>query len=353
MNILADASLPNLELAFPAPFTLHYYEKNEDVLTHLKGIDVLICRSTLKIPRGFFAKHDLKFVATASSGSDHIDKRYLQEKGIILFDAKGSNANAVADYVVASVALLQKKGLLREGVAGVIGAGAVGSQVTQRLNAAGFKTFSYDPPKSLTDKAYRSCTLDDLYACHLLCIHAELQNNPPFPSLNLLDDAFFSRLSPGTVIINAARGGIVNEQDLLVREDLIYCTDVYANEPLIDKRVIDFSTLCTPHIAGHSIEAKHRAITMLSEKLHKAYSLTAPNFAFSASWLPLKVQDSWQDTILLLYDPAKETALLKSAKEIEQQFLTIRRAHNRRHDFNRHDAATSNKQLQQLLGITV
>jgi len=349
MNILADASLPDLKQAFPAPFELSYYQNSDEIAVKLQGIDILICRSTLKISDCFFPPNQLRFVATASSGSDPIDKDYLQRSGIELMDAKGCNAQAVADYVMSCVAWLNNKKLIKGNLAGIIGAGKVGSQVKERLQAAQFTTFSCDPVKALNEESYFSCTQDDLLQCQLICVHAELHDNLPFPSRNLLDSTFLSRLAPKTIIINAARGSIVNEEALL-KEQLVYCTDVYDHEPSIDQRIINYATLCTPHIAGHSIEAKQYAIEILSKKLHQAYSLTPPQFT-RPSMQNHAFTERWQDNLLSLYDPSTETQTLKQAVDVKKQFLLTRKAHQQRHNFDLYGAKILDEQLQKLLGF--
>lgn len=284
MNILADASLLGLEQAFPLPFYLTKYGNPEEISDLLPGQDILLCRANLKVNESLLKNHCLRYVATASSGTDHLDHHWLKSQNIQIIDAKGANARAVADYVVSCVAYLTQARLYEGNKVGIIGLGHVGSQVAYRLQTVGFDILKFDPLKAKQDaNHFRSCSLEELYQADLLCVHAELHNQPPYPSMNLINKNFLNRLKPGCVIINAARGGIVNEEDLLQSpKSLIYCTDVYLNEPNIDTRIIDKATLCTPHIAGHSIEAKYTAVAMVSTMLHQLTGLSLPKF------LPLK-----------------------------------------------------------------
>lgn len=104
MNILADASLPGLKQAFPKPFHLTEYHHPDEIAQLLPGQDILLCRSTLKVNQSLLKNHCLQYVATASSGTDHLDHLWLGSQNIQVIDAKGSNAQAVADYVVACLA---------------------------------------------------------------------------------------------------------------------------------------------------------------------------------------------------------------------------------------------------------
>ncbi|KTD48127.1 4-phosphoerythronate dehydrogenase [Legionella quateirensis] len=337
MNILADATLPGLEEAFPSPFILTLYNKPEEIPLLLTQQDILLCRSTLKVNHHLLKDHRLKYVATASSGTDHIDHAYLKNNNIELIDAKGSNATSVADYVVSSLAYLEQENLLNGKKAGIIGMGAVGSKVYRRLNALNFQISTYDPLKAHDDSAFQSCELEELFECDLLCIHAELHNTNPHPSTNLVDLNFLNQLNAGCALINASRGGIVNEEALVsCQNELIYCTDVYLNEPSIDERIIEKAILCTPHIAGHSMEAKYGAVALISQQLHEMMNIPEPTYAQPdlSTEITCDAHQSWQELILSLYNPVTETRKLKEAQNKELAFLSLRKQHQYRHNFS-------------------
>lgn len=337
MKILADASLPDLIPLFPEPFELSKYHSLEELKSLLPFADILLCRSTLKIDAQLLNQSQLKCVATASSGIDHIDVDYLNTKNITLFDAKGSNAHAVTDYVTSTLAWLEKNTPFSGKKVGIIGRGAVGSQVVNRLHSLGYQIISYDPYKRSEDNQHDYCSFDDLTECDLLCLHANLHNNLPYPSRDLINTHFLSRLKPGVAIINASRGGIVNEVDLLnAKCPIYYCADVYLNEPNINPAMIEFATLCTPHIAGHSIEAKRNAIVQLSHLLHAYFNLTSPakQSSIVAPKFGHKINSAWQDRVLQRYNPHDETLVLKSETDKINTFLSLRKAHIHRHDFN-------------------
>lgn len=339
MNILVDASLPGLDSAFARGFNVSLYHHAEEVPALLANQDLLLCRSTLKVTADLLKNHPLKYVATASSGTDHIDSNYLNKQGIGLIDAKGCNAISVADYVLASLAYLDTYHASLGNKIGIIGMGHVGMEVSMRLEALDFHIVGYDPLKT----GYRSAQLQDLYACDIVCIHAELHENLPHPSINLINPAFLAQLKPGCVLINAARGGIVNEEALLQNQKpLIYCTDVYLNEPDVDLRIIDKATLCTPHIAGHSLEAKYAAVALVSEQIHKIAGLPVPPFATPVLTMPiaLKASDTWQEQILSIYNPNNETQVLKQAQDKKSAFLELRKNHQNRHDFAVYNVTT-------------
>lgn len=350
MNILADATIPSLQDWFALPFNLNFYHSTNDLKEQLRGQDILICRSTLRVNQDLLDGSDIQCVATASSGTDHIDHEYLKQAGIMLFDAKGCNATSVADYVLSTLAYLYQNKSIKDQRVGIIGMGEVGSRVKKRLDKAGCAVYCYDPIREHLDNTFKYCSLSDLNACDIICVHANLHDAPPFPSRDLLDGNFLNTLRPNTIIVNASRGGIVNESALLACQiPLIYCTDVYNNEPSIDSQIVNYATLCTPHIAGHSIEAKQNAVRMISDKLHHHYDLTTPSDKNSLTpqsqinggdlFSTYSIQPSenrqspWQELVLKAYNPLTETLELKQNRDKKQSFLTLRKAHKNRHDF--------------------
>lgn len=341
MKILADRALPNLKRFFTSPFSLTHYTTDKEVPDLLPNHDILLCRSTLKVTAALLANSSIQCVATASSGTDHIDRAYLKQHKIALFDAKGCNAVAVADYVTATLAYLYRNHLVTGQKAGIIGVGQVGQQVMTRLKALGFDVIYFDPQRQAVDTDYPYCTVSALTQCDVLCVHPNLHSTEPYPSVNLIDSDFLNQLKAGMVIINAARGGIVDEQALLKTiKPITYCTDVYQDEPNVNPAIIEFSTLCTPHIAGHTIEAKNNAVMKISQQIHQHYGLSQPQPSNSnlTNQLTLSASNNWINHILSLYNPLSDTLMLKSAPDKKLAFLNQRDAHTTRHDFSFYDS---------------
>ena len=352
MKILADATLPNVSALFGESFNLTLYHTQNEVADLLATHDILLCRSTLKVTAKLLSNSPIQCVATASSGIDHIDSDYLRKSGIALYDAKGSNARSVADYVVASLAFLSHHGRICGNKAGIIGLGEVGTRVMERLIAAGFDVICFDPLKEKRQNYHYAGSLTELTTCDVLCVHANLHNTEPYPSANLLSAEFLTQLKSGVAIINAARGGIVNEDAVLkTTKPITYCTDVYNQEPAMNTAIVDFATLCTPHIAGHSIEAKMAAVVKISQQLHRHYGLPLPQTIPALAKGPvISPKNSWQECILDLYNPLTDTQILKAAYDKKLAFLTQRQAHQTRHDFSYYDMSQLPQQTRLLLG---
>lgn len=337
IKLLADASLPDLSQFFSEHFHISRYTSVDDLRQSIGDNDVLVCRSTLKVDANLLADSNISCIATVSSGIDHIDHTYTAQRQIPIIDAKGANALAVADYVIACLAWVQERGYLRSMRAGVMGAGAVGSAVAARLGMLGFEVKAYDPPRAQDDAHFLSCELAAVLDCDLICVHVNLHDTAPYPSKHLLNAQSLAQIKPNTVIINASRGDVVDEVALLAaKHPLYYCTDVFTNEPAINPAVVGYAALCTPHIAGHSIEARVHALQMVSHKIHENFGLNMPIIAPSADSLIMQTSHftSWQAALLSLYNPELETHFLKESKAMMQSFLDLRRAHHSRHHFN-------------------
>lgn len=321
MRILADASLPELKIAFPAPFKMSTYHDDASLKRALNQHNILLCRSTLMVDVNLLQHHILDYLLTASSGRDHIHEADLGQTTI--FDAKGANASAVADYVLSSFAYLKQHHHFEPKTIGIIGFGYVGKRVYAAFQRMGYQSLVFDP----IEKPGKT-TLNDIAKCDLVCIHANLHKPEPYPSYHLIDAAFLKQRTAQQAIINAARGDIVDEDALLKYHQGLYCTDVYSHEPNVHLAVLKHAVLCTPHIAGHTIEARSDIVRLLSQKLHEAYHLPAPTFPPHPRF-PAAIHLNWERTVLAHYNPLPETQALKSGVP----FVTLRKQHIR-HGFD-------------------
>ena len=109
MKIVADANIPFVEDCFSS-IGVVVLTSGRDVTPELvKDADILLVRSITKVNKQLLDGSSVKFVATATIGTDHIDEQYLDSEGIAFASAPGSNANSVAEYVVAALLALGKK----------------------------------------------------------------------------------------------------------------------------------------------------------------------------------------------------------------------------------------------------
>lgn len=314
MKILADQNLPNLEVAFPKPFTIKKFKSEKELVTNLAWANCLICRSNLTIDASIIANFNGEIIASATSGIDHVKLDLLDN--IKFYAAQGSNARSVSNYVLATLELLKHEKIVLGQKVGIIGYGYVGRQSAKFLKRLGFEVIIYDPPLGYHCQK-------KLYSCSILLVHCSYNSSLKYPSENLINKNFLKNLAAGTIIINTARGKIVNEQALLeFSKEIIYCTDVFANEPDINHNIVELAYLATPHIAGHSVAAKVCAIEQLSRKIHEFYNFKKPFF--------INLEPEVSNDFLKFYNPRPESDLLKKNPG---DFLKIRKNHPKRFEF--------------------
>ena len=150
MRILADQNMPLVEEFFSEFGEITRFAGRELDPQQLIDTDILLVRSITKVDANLLAHaNKLKFVGTATIGTDHVDQTLLQQKGVAFSSAPGCNATAVAEYVVSSLlALAQEDDFsLRDKTVGIIGVGNIGSRLAVKLEALGCKLLLCDPPK--------------------------------------------------------------------------------------------------------------------------------------------------------------------------------------------------------------
>ncbi|MFQ3339881.1 MAG: erythronate-4-phosphate dehydrogenase [Gammaproteobacteria bacterium] len=242
------------------------YAQSSDINNKLiRDAEVLFVRSTVKVNQDLLNNSDIKLIGSATAGFDHIDKDYLDKKNISWFHAPGCNASSVTHYVLSCIAFLIKNELLDiDSTIGIIGCGSVGNKLRKALNSLSIKNKAYDP---FLDMEFLT-NLDEVKECKLISLHTPLTLNSEYPTKNMLNSGFIETLK-NKILINTSRGGIVDEDAILKNKDLIYLSDVWDNEPLPNKILINKSLIATPHIAGHSFNGKINGTIRLITKLLK------------------------------------------------------------------------------------
>lgn len=270
ITILADENIPGVEDYLGAIARVHRVNGRTIDRAQLEDVDVLLVRSITRVDELLLRGSKVKFVGTATSGVDHIDRDYLVRSGIGFAHAPGSNANSVVEYVLAAIAAVDDKleQLLAGGTVGIIGCGIIGRAVAARFEALGVPYRLYDPwldQNTLTHAA----DLPTVLECDVVTLHAELTTAQPWPSHHLLGMNELKRLRDDALLINASRGPVVNNEALLTHLEQtsrpITVLDVWEGEPDISAALLAQVTLGTAHIAGYSLDGKLRATRQLSE----------------------------------------------------------------------------------------
>ncbi|MBP5510831.1 MAG: 4-phosphoerythronate dehydrogenase [Kiritimatiellae bacterium] len=269
MKILCDQNMPYAYEAFSRLGQVTLKPGRQIGPDDVRDADLLFTRSTTKVGAGLLEGSHIRFYGSSVIGTDHIDIPYLERRGIPWCSAPGCNAESVANYITAALfSLSGKNGFALAGkTAGVIGVGNVGTRVCRHLSSLGLRVLRNDPPvqRRLADagdpEAGRYVPLEEiLQEADILTLHVPLTNEGHDMTRHLLDAAAFGKMKHGVILMNAARGPVLDTDALLaalengtVAHAVIDC---WEGEPSFRTDLAARADLTTPHIAGHAYEGK-------------------------------------------------------------------------------------------------
>ncbi|WP_442915390.1 4-phosphoerythronate dehydrogenase [Marinobacter sp. OP 3.4] len=276
MRIVADENIPLLEPFCGRLGSLTRVNGRTLGRDQLMEADVLLVRSVTRVDASLLAGTSVRFVGTATIGTDHVDTDWLAEQGIAFTPAPGCNATSVVQYVlsVLSLFLLHRQQPSFDGLTvGVVGAGNVGGALVRCLQALGVTVRVSDPPLQAQGGELPFASLDEVLQCDVISLHTPLTRGGPHATAHLLDEDRLSRLHGNQLLINSGRGPVIDNQALLRRLDEpdapTVVLDVWENEPEPPPALVDRCWLATPHIAGYSLEGKSRGTEMVARALHQ------------------------------------------------------------------------------------
>jgi len=271
VRILADQNIPCVADAFADLGEVQLMPGRDIRREHLQDCQCLVVRTVTQVNRELLDTTPVEFVCTATIGTDHIDLDYLQASGIACANAAGCNAEAASEYVISGLfALAQHRGFdplrLR---AGIVGFGNVGSRLHRKLDVLGIDCLVCDPPLRERGESSREFVdLDTvLRECNFISLHVPLTRDGPHPTFHLLDHDRLQSLASDCLLVNAARGEVVDNTALLdllrQRDDPTVFLDTWEQEPGISRELLRRVDLATPHIAGYSVEGRLRGTQMI------------------------------------------------------------------------------------------
>ena len=292
-QVIIDKGIPFLEGVFPPEIDVRYLSPEEITPEAVRYADALFVRTRTQINKGLLHGSNVRFVATATIGFDHIDQDFCREAGIHWVSCPGCNAQAVCDYVEEAIAYLRPQ--QSQLTIGVVGYGHVGKLVAQMAQRRGYQVLLSDPPLGIGMSLEQLAPL-----CDVLTFHTPLTRTGKYPTYHLCNADILRRCQPNTLIINAARGGVIDEQALLStlntqRSTLNYTTaiDCWENEPNLNQELLKKVDLASFHIAGYSIQGKMNASEMCLRAFCEFFSL--PILSINKKVVPLQgdSEPSW------------------------------------------------------------
>lgn len=320
MHIVADENIPLLDEFFADFGTIHRLPGRAITAQDVRDADLLLVRSVTRVDRALLEGSRVRFVGTCTIGTDHLDLDYFAEAGIAWSSAPGCNARGVVDYVLSSALTLAE----REGVDpaariyGVVGVGQVGARLVNLLRGLGWQVRVCDPPRQAAEGGDFVSLERIIDECDVISLHTPLDAS----TRHLFDAARLAALKPGSWLINASRGAVVDNAALRAllpeRGDLKAVLDVWEGEPQADAELAALCQLATPHIAGYSLDGKLRGTAQIyqaccrvlgvSERVRLDDLLPAPWLSELA--LDASADPTWALTTLCraVYDPRRDDA---------------------------------------------
>ncbi|MBS7660750.1 4-phosphoerythronate dehydrogenase PdxB [Pseudomonas lalucatii] len=320
MRIVADENIPLLDEFFGPFGEIRRLPGRAIDRAALGDAELLLVRSVTRVDRALVEGSALRFVGTCTIGTDHLDLEYLQQAGVAWASAPGCNARGVVDYVLGSLlSLADTYGVpLAQRRFGVVGAGQVGGRLVEVLRGLGWQVLVCDPPRQAAEGGDFVELEQLLEECDTISLHTPLDAG----THHLFDAARLARLKPGTWLINASRGAVVDNaalrEALRRRDDLEAVLDVWEGEPQVDVELAELCHLATPHIAGYSLDGKLRGTAQIYRAACRHLGLEATQDLaelMPAPWLGELALDAAADPDWALatlcravYDPRRDDA---------------------------------------------
>ncbi len=306
----------------------------------VKNADVLIVRSRTRIDEKLLAGSCIKFVGSTVAGLDHIDQNYLKDNNIAFFSAQGCNAMAVAEFVISAIVNLADKHSFdyRNKTLGIIGVGNVGSRLAAKAELLGIKTLLNDPPRQDQEDLPHFVDLNSALSADIVSFHTPLSFDGKHPSYQLLNENNFHHISKKTILFNAARGGVIKEEIWQKTSTLENIIDCWENEPNINQTLQKNAYWATPHIAGHSVDAKFMGSFMVYQALCDFLNITQnKDIKHLINPGSLSVdQKNLKDTLTEIYDFQQDTNAIQNLNNFE----TYRRNYPIRYEWHHYHSQT-------------
>ncbi|HER08583.1 MAG TPA: 4-phosphoerythronate dehydrogenase [Bacteroides sp.] len=318
IRIVADDRIPFLQGVLEKVAEVSYLPGNTIKQSDLKDADCLITRTRTRCDRALLEHTNVRLIASATIGFDHIDTGYCRAAGISWTNAPGCNASSVQQYMASVwLHLATWMGFTLEGrILGVVGAGHVGSPVAEAAEALGMQVLLNDPPRKRAEKSDLFMELDEVLAqADIITLHVPLNRGGMDNTLGMVDRRFVEQMRKGSILINTSRGEVIRESGLMegIRGGRLagVVLDVFSGEPEIDRKLLDAITIGTPHIAGYSLDGKAGGTTMSVRAVSRFFKLGldhwSPAYIPSPEQPEIRADASGKDHESLLWEVYRQT----------------------------------------------
>ena len=350
MNIIADENLAFTSYFFSDFGAIRSLAGRHITHADVENTDALLVRSVTKVNAALIENTQLKFVGSATIGTDHLDIQAIEKQGIVWSNAAGCNAQAVAEYVITALLKLNPTLLTQNNqfTLGIIGLGNVGSRLAYMAKLLGWNVIGYDPFVQHHD--IQQVELEQLLkSADAITTHVPLTQTGEHATYHLIDENALNLMKKDAILINSARGAVVSETALIAdiqKNKRQVVLDVFEHEPEISQQLLDLITIVTPHIAGYSLEGKARGTQMIYEAFcqtfdylaHKKFESQLPTceqFFYGNS-----IKQTLKEHLANIYDISRDDqnlrACVKDGKVDQKAFDYLRKTYHLRREWAAH-----------------
>lgn len=281
LRLVVDQNIPQAAAAFAQFGEVVSLPGRSLTREDLRGADALVVRSVTKVNSALLEGSSVRFVGTATIGTDHLDLPYLAQAGIPWASAAGCNARSVVEWVFTAIAewSVLRRREWRGLTLGLVGHGNIGTPLAAAARSVGMRVLVNDPPKFLAGVLPHHTPLPELLdQADIVTCHVPLIRSGEDRTVHLLAPELLRRLKPGALLLNASRGEVIPMEALAaLPQDMML--DVFENEPRPERSVVQRTLLATPHIAGYSLEGKLNGTSMMADAV-------ARHLGTTSSWRP-------------------------------------------------------------------
>jgi len=280
MKIVADDKIPFLKGVLDPFADVTYLPGRQITRDILKGADALLVRTRTKCTESLLKGTNVKFIATATIGFDHIDTQFCDKNKIFWTNAPGCNSSSVQQYIAAALLklTLDHNYTLKGKTIGIIGVGNVGSKVEKVARILGMNVLLNDPPRARREGDLNFVKLDKiLHESDIVTLHVPLNIVGDDKTYHLFNENRFMKMKKGVWFFNTSRGEVIDTASFnkVMQSGKLggAVIDVWENEPDIDIELMAKAFITTPHIAGYSTDGKANGTAMAVNAICKFFNL--------------------------------------------------------------------------------
>ncbi len=330
MKIIIDDKIPYIKGAFEKVAEVVYLPGNKTTPEIVKDADAIITRTRTICNKQLLEGSDVKFIATATIGFDHIDTDYCDKAGIQWTNAPGCNAESVNQYIASALFSwsLKNRTELAGKTIGIVGVGQVGSRVAKTCETIGMKVLLNDPPRERAEGSEKFVSLKTIQQeADIITFHVPLNMTGEDATFHLANVEFLAGLKKKALLINSCRGEVFDTEAVKQtrKSELIsgLVIDCWENEPDLDLELLKMADLGTPHIAGYSKDGKAKGTMMSIQVVSRFFNLGLDD------WKPSGVEPPENPVIRINGNQRREYSILAevilSTYDIENDDNELRR----------------------------